>query len=148
MNALLRMTEVQGANSIFMETNRSGDAGAPGRPVVFGISDVAFCFGLSGNPLSNFVMFELLVKPFLYALAGHTFRPAASRGELAAAIRRRRVDKDLWLPVRVGEDGRIQPIEPHKSMDIAAMCGANGLIHVPARVPSLAKGSIGVVRRI
>jgi molybdopterin molybdotransferase len=121
---------------------------APGRPVLFGISEAAFWFGLSGNPLSSFVMFELMVRPFLYAMAGHRFIAATSRGELVGAVHRRKVDRDLWLPVVVGEDGRVYPIESRGSMGIVGMCGANGLIHVPTGVPSLAEGEIVVVRRI
>jgi molybdopterin molybdotransferase len=49
----------------------------PGTPASFGHlpregrSDQAV-FGLPGNPASTFVTFELLVRPFLLALAGHT----------------------------------------------------------------------------
>jgi len=119
-----------------------------GRPIVFGVSDTAFCFGLSGNPVSNFVMFESIVRPFLHAMAGHRFKPAASRGELAGAIRRRKADKDLWLPVVIAEDGRVHPIESRSPMGIAALCGANGLVHLPAGVPGLAEGGIVAVRRM
>jgi len=121
---------------------------APGRPVVFGVSDTAFCFGLSGNPVSNFIMFELMVKPFLYAMAGHRFRPAVSHGELAGTIQRRSVDKDLWLPVAVAEDGRVHPIECRKWMGVAVMCKADGLIHVPAGVAGFPEGASVLVRRI
>lgn len=120
----------------------------PGRPVVLGVSDRALCFGLSGNPISNFVAFELIVKPALYALAGHRFRPATSRGELAAPIEKRNIDKDLWLPVRVGDDGRMHPIACRRWAGIAALCGANGLIHVPAGAPGPAPGESVVARRI
>jgi molybdopterin molybdotransferase len=121
---------------------------APGRPVVFGVSGSSFCFGLSGNPVSNFVMFELVVKPFLYALAGHQFKPATSRGELVGTIQRRKADKDLWLPVTVAENGQVHPVEGRRSMGIIAMCRANGLIHVPVGVSGLADGTIVAVRRI
>ena len=121
---------------------------APGRPVVFGVSDQAFCFGLSGHPVSNFIMGELMVKPFLYAMAGHRFTPATSRGELAGAIQRRKVDKDLWLPVAVAGDGRVHPLDCRRSTGIVAMCRANGLIHVPAGVAGFAEGAVVVVRRI
>ena len=68
----------------------------PGRPTVFGISNQksevrsrksesvlcplssVFCFGLPGNPVSTFIMFELLVKPFLYKMTGHDFKPVVS----------------------------------------------------------------------
>ena len=120
----------------------------PGRPIVFGVSDSAFCFGLSGNPVSNFIMFELIVKPFLYALAGHRFRPTVLRGELAETVQRRKTAKDLWLPVAVVDDGRVHPIECGRSMGIHAMCKANGMIHVPAGVAGFTKGTIVVVRGI
>lgn len=119
-----------------------------GRPLVLGVSDTAFCFGLSGNPVSNFVMFESIVRPFLHAMAGHRFKPATSRGELAGPIRRRKADKDLWLPVVVAEDGRVHPVESRTTMGVAALCGANGLIHVPAGVAGFAEGATVVVRRI
>jgi molybdopterin molybdotransferase len=51
----------------------------PGRPTVFGVSDNVCCFGLPGNPVSGFVMFELLVKPFLYRMMAHDFSPAVSQ---------------------------------------------------------------------
>jgi molybdopterin molybdotransferase len=119
-----------------------------GRPIVFGRSDSTFCFGLSGNPLSNFVMFELMVKPFLYGLTGHTFRPAVSRGELAETVQRRRTDKDLWLPVTVAGDGRVHPVEDGGSTGIHALCRANGMIHVPAGVAGFTKGTTVVARGI
>lgn len=133
-------------NSIELLFDKVGPA--PGRPVVFGVSDAALCFALSGNPVSNFVTFELMVKPFLHAMAGHRFKPTASRGELVGAVRRRKTDKDLWLPVAVAEDGQVHLIESGGSTGIAAMCRANGLIHVPAGVAGFADGAVVVVRRI
>lgn len=119
-----------------------------GRPIVLGVSSHAFCFGLSGNPVSNFVMFELIVKPFLHAMAGHRFRPAVTRGELAQAVQRRKLNKDLWLPVTISEDGRVHPVESHGPMSIRTMCGADGLLHVPAGVAGFTKGTNVAVRRI
>ena len=42
----------------------------PGKPTVFGVHDNAYVFGLPGNPVSSFVVFEFLVKPFLQKLMG------------------------------------------------------------------------------
>jgi len=119
-----------------------------GRPIVLGVSDSTFGFGLSGNPVSNFIMFELIVKPFLYAMVGHRFRPPLSRGELAETVTRRKADKDVWLPVVMAEDGRVHPIEGCRSMGIHTMCKANGMIHVPAGAAGFTKGTIVVVRGI
>jgi molybdopterin molybdotransferase len=120
----------------------------PGWPIVLAASDSTFCFGLSGNPVSSFLMFELMVKPFLYAMAGHRFRPAISCGELAETVQRRKVNKDLWFPVTVAEDGRVHPVEYCRSKGIGTMCKADGLIHVPAGVAGFTKGTTVVVRRI
>ena len=44
----------------------------PGKPVAFGtLLDVPF-IGLPGNPVSTMVGFEILVRPALLTLAGHT----------------------------------------------------------------------------
>ena len=37
----------------------------PGSPTVFGLSKDRWVFGLPGNPVSSFVVFEMLVKPLL-----------------------------------------------------------------------------------
>ncbi|MEI7980467.1 MAG: gephyrin-like molybdotransferase Glp, partial [Bacteroidota bacterium] len=42
----------------------------PGRPTVFGIKGNKFVFGLPGNPVSSFVLFEVMVKPFLLRMMG------------------------------------------------------------------------------
>ncbi len=46
----------------------------PGRPTVFGTNGQQYIFGLPGNPVSSFNIFELLVKPFLYKLMGHDYQ--------------------------------------------------------------------------
>ncbi|MBN1225544.1 MAG: molybdopterin molybdotransferase MoeA, partial [Deltaproteobacteria bacterium] len=42
----------------------------PGKPTVFGIKDDKYFFGMPGNPVSTFILFELLVRPFLFSLMG------------------------------------------------------------------------------
>jgi len=120
----------------------------PGRLIVFGISDSAFCFGLSGNPVSNFIMFELVVKPFLYMMAGHGFKATVSHAQMAETVVRDETEKDLWLPVSLGADGRAHPIESRGSMSIISLCRADGLMHVPAGVTEVREGTTVVVRRI
>jgi len=47
----------------------------PGRPIVFGKRGNQFIFGLPGNPVSSFVLFEVLVKPFLLKMMGYREEP-------------------------------------------------------------------------
>ncbi len=49
----------------------------PGKPVLFGTLKDKLCFGIPGNPASALVVFELLVRPALRQMLGHTqvYRP-------------------------------------------------------------------------
>jgi molybdopterin molybdotransferase len=123
-------------------------AAEPGRPMVFGVRDKAFCFALPGNPVSSFVMFELLVKPFLYKMMGHDFKPPVSHRKLAKTISRKSAQRDSWLPVVFREDGRVQRIEYHGSAHINALCEADGLLCVPAGANEIKDGTIVAVRQI
>jgi len=120
----------------------------PGRPTVFGVADEIFCFGLPGNPVSGFVMFELLVKPFLYRMMGHDFKPTSYRGQLERTIKRKNAERDFWLPVVTRYDGKVAQIDYHSSAHITALCEADGLICVPSGVTEIKEGATVAVRQI
>ena len=120
----------------------------PGRPTVFGISDEVFCFGLPGNPVSTFVIFEILVKPFLYKMAGYDFKPVIIPMPLAKKISRRRTERISWLPVIFTDNGTVTPVEYHGSAHINALCGADGLISIPIGIDEIKEGTTVNVRQI
>jgi len=128
----------------------------PGRPTVFGISDEAFCFGLPGNPVSTFVTFELLVKPFLFKLMGHDFKAIVTHRQLEKTITRgpllrgnsKKTERDSWLPILFTKDGKIRKIEYHGSAHINALCEADGLICIPAGIAEIKEGNTVAVRQI
>jgi len=120
----------------------------PGRPTVFGISDEAFCFGLPGNPVSTFVIFELLVKPFLFKMMGHNFKPAISHRQLEKTITRKKTERDSWLPVVFTDNDKVIKIEYHGSAHINALCEADGLICIPAGIAEIKEGNTVAVRQI
>lgn len=130
----------------------------PGRPTVFGISQKdranpaknspVFCFGLPGNPVSTFIMFELFVKPFLYKMMGHDFKPVIAQMPLDKTIKRKKTQRDSWLPVFFTEDGKAAKIEYHGSAHINALCQADGLLRIPAGVAQIEGGTPVAVRQI
>ena len=67
----------------------------PAKPFAFGhVGDGPTpVFGLPGNPVSSMVSFELLARPALRRLAGHT-QPAARRGARRSPPRRSAGDPD------------------------------------------------------
>ncbi len=120
----------------------------PGKPTVFGVSDKAFCFGLPGNPVSTFITFELLVKPFLFKMMGHNFNPLVTHRKLEKTISRKKAERDSWLPVVFTKNGKVAGIEYHGSAHINALCEADGLLCIPAGIAEIKEGTTVAVRQI
>lgn len=120
----------------------------PGKPTVFGISDNLYCFGLPGNPVSTFAVFELLVKPFLYKLMGHDYVPPNVRMPLDETIGRKDTQRRGCIPVIITDAGTLRKVEYHDSGHINALCGADGLVCMDVGVAEIPKGTIVQVRLI
>jgi molybdopterin molybdotransferase len=119
----------------------------PGKPTTFGISATHWCFGLPGNPVSTYIQFEILIKPFLYRLAGHEYRAPYMILPLAAPLRRRQADREAWIPVKVSESGA-RACEFHGSAHIGALTEADGFVVMPTGISELAEGTFVRVRSI
>lgn len=117
----------------------------PGKPTTFGVMPGRWCFGLPGNPVSTFIQFEILIKPFLYRLMGHEYQPRTYSLPLAAPLRQKKGDRDAWVPVTVGEDG-VRACEFHGSAHIHALAGADGLVRIAAGTAQLQEGALVRVR--
>ncbi|MHC4497573.1 MAG: hypothetical protein ACYS21_00500 [Planctomycetota bacterium] len=93
-------------------------------------------------------MGQLLVRPFLYKMMGHDFKPSLSHRKLAKTISRESAERDSWLPVAFTENGKVERIEYHGSAHINALCEADGLLCVPAGANEIKDGTIVAVRQI
>jgi len=113
----------------------------PGKPTVFGVSETGYCFGLPGNPVSTFVTFELLVKPFLYTLMGHDYVPTLVQMRLGESVTRKDSERQSWIPVAISNQVTVRPIEYHGSAHILALCQADGLISMDIGVTNIDKGT-------
>jgi molybdopterin molybdotransferase len=120
----------------------------PGKPTLFGLSERGYCFGLPGNPVSTFVTFELLVKPFLYKLMGHDYSPISAPMVLKKPVTRKDTDRQGWIPVRVTGRDTVEPVEYHGSAHILALCSADGLISMEIGLSTIEKGTQVYVRYI
>jgi molybdopterin molybdotransferase len=117
----------------------------PGMPLWFGQKQEKFCFGLPGNPVSAFVQFEFIIKPFLYAMSGHSFHPKVVQLPLAGEIRSKKSDRDSIIPVKLDSDAVIK-LEYHGSADINAIPDADGFIMIRSGTTLLKKGEMIDVR--
>jgi molybdenum cofactor synthesis domain-containing protein len=113
----------------------------PAKPFAFGVinSDGRSVpvFGLPGNPVSSMISFELLARPALRKMMGHTrdlLRPMIRA--VAEAPLRRKPDGKLHVMrvfARFGDDGllHVRDSGPQGSHQLAATASANGLAMVP-----------------
>lgn len=120
----------------------------PGRPTLFGVSKNAYCFGLPGNPVSAFVTFELFVKPFLFKMMGHDFKPFVVPMILEETIKRKKTERRSFLPVKRTAGGGVVPVKYHGSGHLNALCEADGIITIPEGVATVIKGEKVDVRQI
>jgi molybdopterin molybdotransferase len=108
----------------------------PAKPFAFGTLDGTPIFGLPGNPVSSLVSFEMLARPALRRMMGHTRLARPSYVAIADDGFRRRPDQKLHL-VRVvaefGDDGRchVRPVGAQGSHQLAATALANAIAVIP-----------------
>jgi molybdopterin molybdotransferase len=118
----------------------------PGRPTLFGDNGSIWCCGLPGNPVSTFVVFEILIKPFLYRLMGHTWQKQLVKAQLATTFKRRKSDRQATIPVRFTAPDQVTPIEYHGSAHITAMTQCDAFLFVPIGQDFIAQGGVVYVR--
>jgi len=119
----------------------------PGKPTTFAVKDDKFCFGLPGNPVSSFMQFEMLVKPFIYKMNGGIYKPSVAAYTMGIEYKRKRSTRRSVIPVRI-EDGEVFPIEYHGSAHIASLVNAEGIVTIPIGKSVLKKGEKVDVRQI
>lgn len=113
----------------------------PGKPTVFASRGDKAAFGLPGNPVSAFLMFHLFVLRAAGLMSGHAPEVRELRLRLASDFRRKKLDRKLFVPARITDDGAIEPITYHGSAHLAALMQADGFLVVPSGVGEMAAGS-------
>ncbi len=124
----------------------------PGKPAILGQVAGKPAFGLPGNPVSAMIVFDLVVRPVLYRLAGcaRPPEPSISRAELTHDIASAPGRED-YVPVRLlcyGSGNGELKAEPvfGKSNLIFTLIRADGLVQVPLDKAGLYAGETVPVR--
>jgi molybdopterin molybdotransferase len=111
----------------------------PGKPFAYGKVGSAHFMGLPGNPVSSFVTFVVLVRPFLLRLQGAT-RLFPSASLMPAGFDWPRPDRRReFLRARRGDDGTLELFPNQSSAVLTSAVWADGLIDTPAGA-TFAKG--------
>jgi len=119
----------------------------PGKPTVFGRDGNKFVFGLPGNPVSSFIIFEIIVKELLAGMMGLDNHFKVIRAELNKDIKRKRNVRHAWIPVVFTEEGKVEHVEYHGSAHITSLADAEGLISIPVGDFETKKGTVVNVRQ-
>jgi len=125
-----------------------GIAVKPGKPAVFGVSKEKYAFGMPGNPVSTYVLFELLVKPFLYKMMGYVYQPLKIKVPLSKQIKKKKGDRLEIIPVRFTPDGAVEKVSYHGSAHIHAYSSAQGFLFLDKDVETLSEGTVVTVQLI
>ena len=104
----------------------------PGKPLAFGRIGLAPFIGLPGNPVSSFVTFVTLVRPFLLRCLG--VRDLAPLGLAMPADFERPADpiRCEFLRVRCNSAGRLEPFANQNSALLRSLAWADGLAQISA----------------
>lgn len=119
------MTEVLkklGAQILLSELNIQ-----PGKPVIYATLTNKHIIGLSGNPVSSFLQFHLVVKPLLLRLSGSMdFQPKTLKVPLSQSIKRKKNNRQQYVPVAFTSSGFAQPVPFNGSAHISALNKVEG----------------------
>ncbi len=121
----------------------------PGKPQLFGTVEGIPVFGLPGNPVSSFVVFDVFVQPALRKLAGRRdLEPPLFPAILGAPLTRR-PGRTEFLRVRLsaGDTGWIAtPTGPQGSGILTSLTRADGYALIPAEAERLPAGAAVLCR--
>ena len=103
----------------------------PGKPTTYASAGNRAAFGLPGNPVAVYLTFHLFVLRATARLAGLPWPVRVLQLPLAEEFRRRNAERLEYRPCRLGDDGRLLPLEFHGTAHLAALRDADGLFAVP-----------------
>lgn len=118
----------------------------PGKPVLFATVGDKFLFGLSGNSVSSYVQFQLLVKPLLNKLSGNEIETKVFKLQLSTDKKRKRSERMLFFRVKINNKMEVEPLEYHGSAHLNAYQKADGMASFPIGISEIKKGTIIDVR--
>lgn len=131
--------EAAGATIVF-----HGISVRPGKPTILARAGDKPILGMPGVPVSAMIIFDMFVRPLLWALGGELRRdpwPARRTARLSRRVPSLAGRED-YLRVRLSDDGvRADPILGGSSA-VSTVVRADGLVVVPSGVEGLAEGDL------
>lgn len=116
----------------------------PGKPLLFAANEHTWVFGVPGNPVSTFVQFECLIKPFLIKLMGSELSEFAMPMVMGHDFQHVNSILHYFIPVKITSGG-IFTLPYHGSGHLTAYTTANGILEIPPGKSYIGKGEMVMV---
>jgi molybdopterin molybdotransferase len=120
----------------------------PGKPTTFGLHKNAIVFGLPGNPVSSFIIFEILVRPLINKMMDFQYKPLEIKLPMRGKFSRKFAERLAFIPVVITDDNKVSPVEFHGSAHISALPHSDGIVALPVGLKTIEEGEIVSVRQI
>ena len=123
----------------------------PGKHTTFAskkddFGNLKYIIGLPGNPVSSFIQFEIFTKVFLNKLMNYSEKHFYMPLPLAHDFRRKKTDRDEFLPVLLTAGNEVEIIRYNGSAHIHAYHEALGFVLVEKGLEEIKRGSLVHVR--
>lgn len=117
----------------------------PGKPFSFGMNGRVPVFGLPGNPVSSFVVFELFVRPALLAMSGASVTQRARAPVHLVRGYRKQAGRAHYIRARIERNGEYLIAHPHPkqgSAMLTSLIGCTALVELAADKTEIQPNSI------
>jgi molybdopterin molybdotransferase len=118
----------------------------PGNPMTVAKKGNKYCIGLSGNPVSSLVQFELIARQLLFKLQGANYKPVRIKARMATGFKRKKADRVAIIPVNINSNGEVETINFHGSAHLNSLVYATALMEISVGVTNITKGEFVYVR--
>ena len=118
----------------------------PGRPLGFGFIKNKAIICLPGNPVSVFLLFAMLVRPFLYKLAGSNWKEPKSIPGIVKFNMKKKTKRMEWLRVIIDKAKSdkllLKKYDRQGSGIISSIAFSDGIIEIPENCSYLNAGDV------
>lgn len=116
----------------------------PGKPLFFGVKNRKLIFGIPGNPVSNFLAYQIFVRPVIRKMMGiEDYTLKIKKGILKSEFRQKPGRKHFVLSKVVQSKNTyyVYPLPGHGSADIAALSTADAFMLVDGTISKIKQNS-------
>ncbi len=117
----------------------------PGKPLFFGIKSNTIVFGIPGNPVSNFLAYQVFIKPALLKMTGYKQCASLFKTGVITGDFRQKTGRKHFVPVKISLIDKtyyISTLSSHGSADIFTLSKADGFMVVEENADAIKANSI------